>query len=41
MNRTKLQKKELNEMEINNISFAESKILFISMLRELSGYFIS
>ena len=32
----KTQEKELNKMEISNISDAEFKILFIRMLKELS-----
>ena len=33
--------KELNKMEINNLSNAEFKTLVIRMLKELSGYFNS
>ena len=37
----KTPEKELNEMEISNLSDAEFKTLVIRMLKELSGYFIS
>ena len=37
----KTPKKELNEMEINNLSGAELKTLVIRMLKELIGYFNS
>ena len=30
--------KELNEMEVSNLSDAEFKILFIRMLKEIIGY---
>ena len=36
MNRSKLQKKELNKMEISNLSDAEFETLVIRMLKELS-----
>ena len=35
----KTPEKELNEMEISNLSDAEFKTLVIRMLRELTGYF--
>ena len=37
----KMPKKELNKMEISNLSNAEFKTLVIRMLRELTGYFNS
>ena len=37
--RNKTPEKELNEMEISNLSDAEFKTLVIRMLRELIGYF--
>ena len=37
----KTLEKELNEMEINNLSDAEFKTLIIRMLKELSWYFKS
>ena len=36
MNRPKLQKKELNKIEISNPSDAEFRTLIIRMLKELS-----
>ena len=36
----KTPEKELNEMEISNLSGAEFKTLVIRMLKELIGYFI-
>ena len=41
MNRSKLQKKELNKMEISNLSDAELQTLVIRMLKELSEYLSS
>ena len=38
---SKTPKKELNKMEINNVSEAEFKTLIIRMLKELIGYFNS
>ena len=35
------QEKELNKMEISNLSDAEFKALGIRMLKELIGYFLS
>ena len=35
------RKKELNKMEVNNLSDAEFKILVVRMLKELIGYFNS
>ena len=35
-NRSKLQKKELNEMEISNLSDIEFKTLVIGMIKELT-----
>ena len=35
---TKIPEKELNEMEISNLSDAEFKTLVIRMLKELSEY---
>ena len=35
----KIPEKELNEMEISNLSGAEFKTLVIRMLKELIGYF--
>ena len=35
----KTPEKELNEMDISNISNAQFKILVIRMLQELTGYF--
>ena len=32
----KTLERELNEMEINNLSYAEFKTLFVRMLKELS-----
>ena len=37
----KTPEKELNKMEISNVSDAEFKTLVIRMLEELSGYFNS
>ena len=37
----KTPEKELNKMEISNLSDAELKTLVIRMLKELSGYFNS
>ena len=37
----KTPEKELNKMEISNLSDAEFKTLVIRMLKELSGYFNS
>ena len=37
----KTSEKELNKMEINNLSDAELKTLVIRMLKELTGYFNS
>ena len=37
----KTSEKELNEMEISNLSGAEFKTLVIRMLKELIGYFNS
>ena len=37
----KTPEKELNKMEISNLSDAEFKILLIKMLKELTGYFNS
>ena len=37
----KTPEKELNEMEINNLSDAEFKTLVIRMLKELTRYFNS
>ena len=37
----KIPEKELNKMEISNLSDAEFKTLVIRMLRELIGYFNS
>ena len=39
--RIELQTKELNKMEINNLSDAEFKTLVVRMLQELIGYFSS
>ena len=38
---SKTPEKELNKMEISNLSDAESKILVIRMFQELTGYFNS
>ena len=40
-NKSKLQKKRLNEMEINNLSDTKFKTLVIKMLRELNEDFNS
>ena len=37
----KTQEKEINKMEISNLSDAEFKTLVIRMLKELTGYFNS
>ena len=37
----KTSERELNEMEISNLSDAEFKTLVIGMLKELTGYFNS
>ena len=37
--KVKRKKKELNEMEVSNLSVAEFKTLVIRMLKELIGYF--
>ena len=37
----KTPQKDQNKMEISNLSDAESKILFIRVLEELTGYFKS
>ena len=37
----KTPEKELNKMEISNLSDAEFKTLIIRMLKELTGYFKS
>ena len=37
----KTQEKDLNKMEVSNLSDAEFKTLFIRMLKELSEYFNS
>ena len=37
----KTPEKELNKIEINNLSDTEFKTLFFRMLQELSGYFNS
>ena len=38
-NQIKTPEKELNEVEISNLSDAEFKTLIIRMLKELIGYF--
>ena len=38
---TKTPEKELNKMEINNLSDAEFKALVVRILKELTGYFNS